>query len=233
MSVAEFEKLSWNQNLVFCSPDFEGTGTRVRDISRYHHVMTITGAPTWTALPSGRQVLSYGGLADYLQCPAADSVALNFVAEDWTMLAWIKGSVAAGSADMIFCQGAVDVCGWEYYIFWDNGTIALRTNQAGAHTGISAVGAVVTDVWALVGVTRQGAAGQFYVNGAPVTTILNGGLTNPVSAAGGRKFFIGVGTTEVANHWNGYIGEKRIYSRALTAAEMALLFIQSKGDYGL
>ncbi len=233
MSVELFDKLPWNQGLVLNIPNMEGTGSLIRDTSKYHHDLTVSGAPAWTQLASRKWVLNYGGAADYLQAPAADTVALNFTSEDWTMLAWIKGAVTAGSSDMIMCQGAVDVCGWEFYIFWDAGTIALRTNQAAAHTGISAIGAVVQDAWYLVGVTRHGAAGQFYVNGLPVATTLNGGLADPVSPAGTRKLLIGVGTTEVANFWDGFLGMRCIYNRAVTAAEMALLYLQSKGDYGL
>jgi len=237
MSVQLFEKLPWNKNLVLCSPDLEGTGTLVRDTSKSHINCVLSGVaiPTWVQLASGKWVLNFDGTWAYLQCPAADSVALNFTSEDWTMMAWTKGDAGAASADMIMCQGAFNAKGWEFYVFWDTLSVSLRTNQAAAHTGIqTAEGLLVKDVWQLLGVTRHGASGQFYINGLPVTTILNGGLTDPVSSAGTKILYVGCQDGAVGNFWKGYMGKRRIYSgKALTDAEMMLHFIQSKGDYGL
>jgi len=209
-------------------PHFDGVNGKVHDISCRHIDMDLTG-PTWTALPSGEKVLTYNGVNQYLQCPAADSTALNFTNEDFTLLAWIYGNPAGASEIMV--QGAVDVDGWEFYVFPNN--IALRTNQLGSHTEISAIGFFVPNTWQLVAVTRKGSIGQFYVNGLPVTTTLGTGLLDPVSCAGGNKFLIGVQNNEITNLWDGMMGHHRIYSRELSAFEIMAIWVEERVLYGV
>ena len=198
-------------------PFIEGAGNKLNDISGKGINFSLTGPPTWQSLAFTpvKQVLNFNGVNQYLQCPAADSLPLNITSQPFTILAWVYG-VGGGGADMIICQNGTDVCGWALYVFWmaPNGTLALRTNQLGAHTEVSAVDALTPNQWHHIAVTRNGAAGQFYVDGVPVTTI--GALTDPVSPAGTKKALIGVQDGEVVNFWEGKIGKVLFVENALS-----------------
>ncbi len=233
VAIKSWDKVALNSGLVLDLALFEGSGLKVHDLAKYHIDTFFTGTPTWAQLASRQQVILLNGLGDYLQCAAADSVDLNFTSEDFSFASWIYGD-DPGEADMIMCQSALDVCGWEYYIYWDTLTLALRTNQAGSHTGISAVGALTKDVWQLCGLTRSGTGGQFYINGLPVTTIGGGGLLDPVSAAGAKKLLMGVQAGEIANFFEGKLGRQRAWkSRALTDSEHYTIWTEEHAIYGV
>lgn len=205
-------------------------GETAHDLSKAHHTFTLTGGLTWTALPSGLVYLVFDGATGYLQCPAADSVDLNFTVEDFTIVAWINNALLGG-AQIIINQGAVDVDGWEFFLFGT--TLSLRTNQAAAHTDISAVAALTASIWQLVGVTRHGATGQFFVNGLAVTTTLGAGLTDAVSCAGGNKLLIGVQNNEATNLFDGSMSRPRVWNRALSMSQMAEIFQNERHWYGV
>ncbi len=227
-----YDKLDINVGIVLDLPHFEGAGLAVHDVSRYHQECALTHAPVWTQLASGIWVLAYDGANDYLQCPAAESTALNFTTEDFTLLAWVYAGPTAGAADMIMCQSQIDVCGWEFYAFHDTLSLNLRTNQAGSHTGIGAAGCYTRSQWFLAGVTRKGATGQFYVNGNPVTTLGGGGLLGPVSAAGTQRLLIGRQWV-ASNYWEGMIGRVRAWARDIGGPDMMSIWDQEHALYGV
>ncbi|MBA7681802.1 hypothetical protein ES703_90142 [subsurface metagenome] len=220
-----YDKYSINHQLLLGLTFEEMTGILTHDRAKRYHPFTLTGtlvAP-WGQMPSGLPHIRLDGAADYLQCPAALSADLNFTSEDFTLLAWVFNNGPSGS-DMIMCQGHYEVDGFEFYVA-DNLNIALRTNQTpAAHTGINAVGAFTPSEWQLIGVTRHGTSGQFYVQGVPVDTLLNGGLTDPTDVAGGNKLLIGVQDGEISNFWEGDITLPRIWNRQLSAEEMLQIF---------
>ena len=211
-------------------PLFEDAGPVVNDLSRYHHQMTITGTPLWSH-SGALTVLDFGGAVGYLQCPAANSTALNFTNEDFTLVAWVYMNIGMAGAGMIMTQGAVNVDGWEWYVF--NGSINLRTNQGGSHTGIGTDGSPLTfNAWHLIGTTRVGTACQHYIDGLPVA-MLAGSLTDPVSCAGGNKFLIGVQNNEITNLWDGMMGRPRVWSRDIGADSMWDIFAKERSLYGV
>lgn len=225
----------FNNQICLDLPHFESAGLLVHDLSIYRMNCALTGVPVWTGpLPTGEWCLTYTEVhPDYLQCPAADSTPLDFTASDYTLMAWIYPT--GGGADLIMNKGAVDVSGWEFYLFIGGpmATLALRHNQAGSHQGASATDMVTPNIWNLVAVTRSGLACQFYVNGLPVATVLDpGGMIDPVSAVA-KKFLIGIQDNELTNAWDGMMDRHRAWSRALTASEMANIFTQERTKYGV
>jgi len=167
-----------------------------------------------------------------LECPAADSADLDFTNEDFTLIAWVY-NVGPGGSDMIMCQNVVDGCGWEFYVADTayGGTLALRTNQAGSRTSISALGAFISSTWVLIGVTREGATGQFYVQGQPVDT--SGGLLDPVSCAGAQPLRIGCRCGILGNFWAGNIAFPRIWDRKLSESGFEQIFEVERHWFGL
>lgn len=225
-----YDNYDINHQLLVALPFVEMVGPLAYDIAKPHHKLTLTGTPpTWNSLVTGFPYIAFDGAADYLQCPAADSADLNFTTEDFTLLAWLYNTGPAGT-DTVMCQAGVDVSGWEFDI--DNtGQIALRTNQAAAHTEVIAAGAFTSSAWQLIGVTRDGAAGQFYVDGLPVTT--TGTLTDAVSCAGAKKFLIGVLDGEAANFWAGNMALPRIWDRKLSDSHMLQIFNTERHWYNV
>ncbi|MFH1140628.1 MAG: LamG-like jellyroll fold domain-containing protein [Chloroflexota bacterium] len=224
------DKIGYNAGCLLRLPFTEGTGLVTHDTSKAPHKMTLTGPPDWLALPSGQPYLSFDGAADYLQCPAADSIDLNFTFEDWTLLTWVYNA-AGGGAQLLLDQGRVDVDGWQWFLFGTN--ISLRTNQAGSHDEIAAVGGLVPSVWQLTGVTRAGIVGQFFRNGVPIATTLGAGLANPVSVAGGRKLLVGVQEDEASNRFTGGLTIPRAWPRRLSNGEMAQIFEVERSRFGV
>lgn len=206
----------------------EGAGGVVHDTSGYGQDMHSIHAPVWSTLASGQNVLGYDGLNDYLICSAAGAAMLDFTTEKFTFLVWCQPNVFA--SDMLLTKGRVDVSGYEFYLTEVVNTISLRTNQLGSHTGISAVGAYTPGAWQLIGVTRNGATGQFYVNGTQVATSLGAGLADPVSGAG-HDFLIAKG--ELGNYYNGKLGIIKIWARELSAAEILSVFTLERSLFGV
>jgi len=226
-----FDNYPINHQLLLSLPFEEMTGAITHDIAKPHHELTLSGTPaTWHSLASGFPYITFDGVADFLECPAVDSADLNFVAGDFSLVTWINAS--PGGSDIIMAQGVVDVDGWEVYVAAGVNTYALRTNQGGAHTEISAVGAFTPNAWQLVGVTRCGASGHFYTQGEPATT--TGSLIDPVSVAAGDRFLVGAhDLLGLSNFLNGSLALPRVWDRELTAIGMKAMFAVERGWFNV
>jgi hypothetical protein len=230
-----FDKYSLNIQCQLALLAGEYTGAKTYDKSKNHLPFTLSGAPGWAKTAQGLPYLSFGGIADFLQSPAAGSTALNFTATDYSIAMWFYPTVA--SSDILIQQGKTDVDGWVLYATEVVNTISLRHNQAGTHTDIAAVGAYTPSVWQCLLVTRSGASGQVYINGAAKSMTFGAGLTNPVSVAGGNKVLVGVDDLEANNFYSGYIAGGdcgiRIWNRALTATEANRIFVSERHWFGV
>src|SRR2546426_12527878 len=71
-----------------------------------------------------------------------------------------------------------------------------------------------TNVWYHVALTYDGSIARLYVNG-----VLKDSRVYTVSLPDGNLFHVGEGVS--GNRWNGVIDEVRVFSRALTGAEIA------------
>ena len=224
-----FDKRRLANGLLLSLPLTEGTGAITADIAKNHYAMTVTGL-TWSALANDYPYLTFPGTDDFLELSAADSAVFNFTSGDFTLAAWLYNTGAA-SNEFMMCQGATDVDGWSWFLFSTN--ITLRTNQAAAHTDIAAVNGFTNSAWQLAGVTRSGASGQFYRDGEPIATTLNGGLTDPVSCAAGNKLLMGIDDNETSYDWTGYMAYPRIWNRAISSYEWSLMFASERHLFGV
>ncbi|MFH1031136.1 MAG: LamG-like jellyroll fold domain-containing protein [Chloroflexota bacterium] len=185
---------------------------------------------TQSRLPTGVWHQTYSGVNSCTQFPALSSRQCNFTSESFTVAVWIflPNSV---SANYVILQGATDVDGWGMFIFANN--LSLRLNQAAGHTDISAVNGIAFGRWQLIGVTRAGNTGQFYNNGAPITTIGGGGLANAVSCNGGNKLLLGIDNDETSNEITGFMQGHRIIRKSLSDEEMAKMFESERRLFGV
>lgn len=207
-----YDRLPWNAGLVLDLQFREGVGELAHDHSREHHVLTMTGLPSWAD-----GYLDFDpSHPDFL---VVDSAVFDFTVGDFTLMAWVYyGGVGFR---YLMCRGLTDADGWEWAIN-ANSALWLRTNQAGAHQDtVSANGAVPVGEWALVGMTRSGANVLPYINGRPSVGTLGAHIA-PLTSA--RELHVGINDAEAAGFYAGGLRRPRVWSRALTVAEHLQIF---------
>lgn len=218
------ERYIYSLNPVVYIPLWKRYGSQFPTDDARGSLCTITTS-RWT--PQGRY---FDGANDYIDCNPIQAV--DFTSGDFTLVVMVKGTYT-GAASMMICQNSTNSDGWAFFVFWagaTTGNMSLRLNQFGAHTDISAVNGISSDRWQMAVVTRQGAGGQFYINGYPVATTLGVGLADAVATNGGRHFYIGT-QNGIGNLWKGLIGDVIAFPRALYPAEIQRLALYSKGRY--
>ena len=231
-----FDKLALNHQVLLALPFEEGIRLVTHDNAKPHHILTLTGTPpTWNSLPSGLPYISFDGAADYLQCPAADSVDLDFTG-DFSLAAWVNPNYT-GSAMVIMCRNATDVCGWCMWLY-NNPThgpiLSLRTNQGAPGDHCECWGGNFPGgVWQLAGYSRSqaGASAICYKNGVALVTHPDpAGMLDPV--AGAKKLLIGVQDGEASNFFKGGIAGgpcgPRAWDRELSPSEWKEMFEQER-----
>jgi len=199
----------------------EGTGTITRDLAKPGHELTLHGTPAWTQLANGLMVLDFNDLtSDFLDCPAADTLDLNFTSEDFSMAVWVKfDDLSSGS--YLMSRGLEATDGWEFYCYPDGG-IHLWLNQLGFdQEAQSIIGVVVLNTWCLVGVSRSGASATTYCNGLNVTDSCDT-LVDPATSA--RELHIGICDDETDSPFAGMMYRPRMWGEALSARDHMNLF---------
>jgi hypothetical protein len=228
-TVLGFDNARYNQNLLLSLPFREGTGAVTRDWSKAYREMTLVNTPPWVHLGNDLTVLDFTPVAlEELTCPGASTLDLDFTTENFSLLAWAYHN-DVGSAHVIMSRGTLDTCGWELYTAVGN--LALRTNQAGSREGASGMNIVTAGTWQCLAMVRDGLIGQAYLNGEPRYTLQStNGLLDPV-ACGAQTFQIG--NNPNTNYFDGYLWNPRIWSRALTKADVYAIFASERGLFGV
>jgi hypothetical protein len=206
------------QGLVAAYSFDDGTGTLVRDSSLYANNATVHGA-TWTTSGHTSNALSYAANS-YVD--TANSVSLDISGKRLTIEMW--ANITAGSSvDYVLVQKPWAATGqpypyYQYGIEYDaNGARTLDFffgDTAGQSVGPFSM-IPQTGVWTHIAYTYDGALVKGYLDGvlkiqAPATTDIQ---------ARGVGLRIGVDGS-FQQGFNGRIDDLRIYSRALTQAEV-------------
>lgn len=134
-----------------------------------------------------------------------------------TYLAWIKGSVSAGSGHDLAFMGSTNN---HNYIKHDTGTLALNGRING--TNISAPGTIAanTNTWLLYGVTFNSGTWEHFINGVSSGSATTGPTSfNSLSTTTWRFGTIGTGGA-----FGDYLDMVGIYNDVLTAAEQLELY---------
>src|SRR5436309_3302458 len=183
-------------------------------MSGYQNTGTLTG----TQLVSGRvgKALSFNGQTDYVQ--ASDAASLDLQGNEITITAWIYPT-SLGTQNIIVNKES------SYEIGLNNGVLqaAVETTATGAWAWGGSL-TIPRNVWTHVTfIYSSGATWYFYLNGTLRQTMSPaGGQTgNIVPSASALR----IGQRSVGSYpFNGTIDEVRIYSRALSSADVAALF---------
>jgi len=199
-----------NLGLVGYYPMNEGTGTIAGDFSGNGNTGTLVSSPTWVTGKLG-QALSFNG-SNTVSIPNSSSLSPT---ASITLSAWVS-PVGSGIFKTIIGKGADKT----YEIDTGGGTNSVRfvlmNSVPHAFVNFTVSNILPLNQWTLVTATYDGSVAHLYANGvlvgsqSVVDTIA--ATTYPVTIASGDNFF------------NSTIDDVRIYSRALSSAEIAYLY---------
>ncbi len=200
----------------------EGVGTAARDSSSYRHDGALVGDPQWETGQIGSGALSFDGSGGLVE--ASESSVLD-IDNALTITAWVNLNNLT-TYYFIACKSPSGTAGsnfpgnYEFRVQVTNGLLQLGyQNTPGEvyvfHTSTTAIAA---GQWYHVAVTLlKGGQVEFYIDGvsagATAQTAEFGILNDEPIRIGGRK--------DNYSYFNGLIDDVRIYSRVLTAEELA------------
>ena len=205
------------------SPKYSPNKTYAFDRSRYNKHGTITGA-LWKQLPSGVWVLYFDNVDDKIVVP--HNAVFNLVTG--TLEAWVKTSKTSGNNEIIVKD--TTGTGWDnpFLLRHEGGTILGRigknptTLDIYSTTNISTLGIFYHATF-----TWDGSYSRMYINGVLEAT---SALYAFIPVVNNTDIQISKGPY---GQFNGYIGEAKIYNRALSASEIMQNYLARKGKYGL
>ena len=188
----------------------EGTGTTVTDGSGNGNDGTINGA-TWTSAGQSGNALSFSGTRSRVTIP--DSASLDLTT-GMTLEAWVNPSTVDSAWRDVIYKGDDN-----YYL---EATSSHNAAPGGGGTFNGTDGAatfgtapLAANTWTHLAVTYDGAMVRLYVNGVQVASgAQTGDILTSANALqiGGDSFY--------GQYFQGMIDEVRVYSVALTAAQI-------------
>jgi len=244
-----YDKLEINKHILLDLPFREGAGVITQDVAKPHHPLTLQdpggGSFYWGNLATGYPYLGFNtigtgvGQGVYLDCPAAQSIDLNFTTGSYSIGVWFnwlditQSSIIIGKYWIDAGGGFVD--GWEIYLDVSIGrnTVSQRHNHASLTPNMNSncysVG-WTPGTWWFLGISRVG--GNLYPihyrNGVALDMNYGtSGMLDPDSA--NRDLVIGCRCTKDANWFRNKMGRVRVWNIALTADDWKLLYELEKG----
>ena len=193
------------------------------------HLFTLHGTPTWVSLANGLTVLDFvPGNPDYIDCPALDTVDLDFTAGDFSGLLGVYASLANRN---VFIKGDFGTAnGWGFFVN-GNSQANFYTVQAGPASQNTAGTAITLNTWYCIGFSRTGAVARIYNNGVDATAIPEAHV-NPTSAAA-NAFTIGSSAGGGAGWFDGRMWGLRIWSKLVPAAVFRSIFENERHLFGV
>jgi hypothetical protein len=188
----------------------EGAGTTLNDRSGRGHTGTISGA-TWSTAGRYGGALSFDGVNDWV---TINDTAVLDLTTGMTLEAWVNASAVTNWRTVVLKERTGSL---SYALYGANGASrpAAYVNIGGADVGVNATANLALNTWTHLAVTYDGATIRVYVNGTQVATRAQ---TGPITTSTG---VLRIGGNAVwSEFFQGLIDEVRIYSRALTAAEI-------------
>jgi hypothetical protein len=185
----------------------EGSGTSAADSSGTGNTGTLTNGPTWTAGKVG-QALSFDGTDDYVSCGVTGMAAANAAQ---SVSYWMNyATTPSGNQNCVALSNASGnsavQCGFR------GGKVTAWKSGGGVLAEASAPAA---GLWHHVAYTFDGTTHRLYLNGTQVNTSTTAPQTDTPTALNLGRW---VGGSE---YYAGKLDEVKVYSRTLTAAEVA------------
>ncbi|HZF18150.1 MAG TPA: LamG-like jellyroll fold domain-containing protein [Burkholderiales bacterium] len=186
----------------------EGSGTTVADSSGKNNNGTLSAA-TWTTAGQFGNALVFNGTSARVTVPNSTSLQLT---NGMTLEAWVfpTGSLTSW-------RSVVDKTVDGYYLMGSsdpNNRPAVGGTWTSGNQNLIAPTALTLNAWTHLAATFDGATVKLYVNG---TQVASQAQTTPLTATTGT---LQIGADSFGEFFAGRIDEVRIYSRALTQAEI-------------
>ena len=200
-------------NLVTAYGMNEGSGTTLADASGTGHTGTLVNGPAWVAgQATYGQALSFDGVNDAVS--VANPASYNFGTADFTIELWAKRNVLGGAQRHLFskCDSTLWQSGCKEFYFNPSNQLTFGSFA----TGDTLSSTIADTNWHHIAVTFTDSTNtlKIYVDGALVTT------ATKALEADNAAHVVTVGNLQGSNTFSGVLDEVRIYSRALTLAEI-------------
>jgi hypothetical protein len=194
----------------------EGAGNQTADSSGNGHLGTLVGGPTWTA---GRVsgAVQFDGTSDYID--TAGETAFDFTGP-FSVSFWMKrnGFTNAWEAMLTKADSA-----WGVARNFTGRSVAFTTfNASGTSQDLAGTTIVDDSQWHHVAAVYTGTQKQLYIDGA-----LNASVNySQTLRTNNFNLRLGMNQEYGPGFYGGALDEVRVYGRALTAADVTLLFNQ-------
>lgn len=212
-------------------PINEGTSTVVYDDSGNGNNGTWAGSQAGTngyysAGKSSAWVGAFDGASTYITL--GNPALLQVTGSAVTVCVWANGTSFNNSSpdNDVIVSGRSASTAEPYSLGFDASQVstAYNTTLGWVDTPMASNPTFLVGTWYNVCVTRSGGTNLIYENGQPIQTLIgNAGTPN----VGGGILF-GKGFYTGTSYWNGAIADVRIYSRALTAAQILAAYLGGK-----
>jgi hypothetical protein len=181
---------------------------------------TIMGNPAFTPGIAG-QALTFDGTGDYVDC--TNNVKWDAITDKITVCAWFRVDVFDVTYQPIVAKGDSS---WRIARNSETNGLQWRCNGPNPTFRINGTVNVNDGEWHHAAGTYDGATAWLYIDGKLDGTMATAGLI----AKNTQKVYIGGNSEQTARLWKGAIDEVRLYSRALTEAEVRYLADRTPGD---
>jgi DUF1680 family protein len=216
----------WNVTTTTPLPPFvahyrfdETSGTSAADATGNGKTATLAGGAGWIAGRTGNAV-NLGGSGGYASLPSGILAG----ASAFSVATWVRLNTV-GSWARVFDLGTGTTA--NMFLTPSSGggpaRFAITSSGAGGEQRINAPAALPAGAWTHVAVTLSGGLGVLYLNGAEVAR--NAAITvRPTDLGGTTQNWLGRSQYGGDPYLDGALDSFRLYSRALSAAEVADLY---------
>ena len=194
----------------------EASGSLANDNSGNGNTVTLLNGVARTPGTSGGG-LTLDGVDDYLSVP--NSPSLNISGAGLTLRMSIKPQATGADSTVLSKSWGATMTSpfYQYGLELTGGTVPhLIIGTASGLLDASMTSGLATNQWSDLALTFDGSQVQFYVNGSLVNAVLVLGSITPR----GTSMHLGADATP-GQYFKGSLDEVRIYSRALTTAELS------------
>ncbi len=198
----------------------EGVGTSVKDSTGNGNDGTVSGA-SWVAdNPSGAGwSLNFNGANNWVDCGNKSGLNLSGKA---TIVAWVKMTALPGaSAYGVLFKGD------NYKFGITQNAPAGRVLAYNGSTTIYSTKLIPAGEWHHIAISINSGTATFYVDG-----VVNNSASFTLGATNTNNLFIGKGLAS-GEYFNGLISDVRIYSEAITLAQIQKIYAEEAEQLGL
>jgi hypothetical protein len=199
----------------------EGSGSLAFDSSRYGNLGTWQGTAGGTsgyysAGKVGQWAGNFNDSNNYITIPNSNSLEVSGAI---SLAAWVYPK-AFGTYQTIIIKGTYLIRDYSLYLPTLTSSISLALGGGSNPGSLTISTSWVVDAWNHLVVTVNGTQIIIYLNGVAVNTT----ASTVVATTSTNPTYIGEDANDSAYYMNGYLNDVRVYNRALSAAEVQILY---------